>query len=217
MSLKAHRPPQMLEILMQSLFDKETPIAPLHINEVRIDVVDIGMMALPGALGAIDVEMLLRPTADRTVGGRRELTYKGCDLWARWTPQSASRHTEWSFGQKRMAAYCFYAACVPEGVILADELTNGLHHRMVETCMNILGERQGIFATQNPLLLDHMWFESADHMRRSFILCEVLLGEDGSRTWIWRNPTEDEAESFYRAYQVDTQHVSEILRSKGLW
>lgn len=177
----------------------------------------IGAPHLPAAIGAEEVEFRFSPESDETRGDTRTLTYEGCDLWARWSPHSQSKHTTWSFGQKRMAAFCYYAACAPEGVILADELTNGLHHSMVETCFEIIGERQAILATQNPLLLDHMAFESADHMRRSFVLCELKKGPRGERQWIWRNPTEDEAESFFRAYQVDVSHVSEILRSKGLW
>lgn len=176
-----------------------------------------GAPQLPEAIGAEEVELRLSPESDMGTGDMRHLDFKSSDLWARWSSTSQSKHTTWSFGQKRMAAFCYYAACAPKGVIFADELTNGLHHHMVEIAVEIIGERQAILATQNPLLLDHMAFESADHMRRSFVLCELKKGPRGERQWIWRNPTEDEAESFFRAYQVDVSHVSEILRSKGLW
>lgn len=184
---------------------------------ITADALAVGLPSLPVAIGAEEVEIRLSPDSDETRGDTRMVTYKGCDLWARWSATSQSKHTNWSFGQKRMAAFCYYAACAPQGVIFADELTNGLHHRMVEIAVEITGERQAILATQNPLLIDHMAFESAEHMRRSFVLCELQKGPRGERQWIWRNPTEDEAERFFRAYQVDVSHVSEILRSKGLW
>ena len=38
-------------------------------------------------------------------------------LWARWSPHSQSKHTTWSVGQKRMAAFCYFAACAPEGSV----------------------------------------------------------------------------------------------------
>lgn len=177
----------------------------------------MGLTGLPEAIGAQSVELELQRVEERDSGGSRTYTFRGCHIRARWDESSASHHSEWSFGQKRIAALFLAAACVPEGVILADELSNGMHHKMMETCIELIGERQAILATQNPLLLDHLWFDSAEAVRRSLVLCEVRRREGGGREWVWRNPTVEEAESVYAAFKVDVLHVSEILRSKGLW
>ncbi|OJT17569.1 hypothetical protein BO221_44160 [Archangium sp. Cb G35] len=66
------------------------------------------------------------------------------------------------------------------------------------------------------MLLDFLRFDSAEEVRRTFILCERTSGESGSQL-IWRNPTEEEADSFFSAYQTGIQRVSDILLTKGLW
>lgn len=129
---------------------------------------------------------------------------------------SVFRHDRLSFGQKRMLAFLYYLALCPR-LIIVDELVNGLHHEWIRRCMEEIGDRQGLLTSQNPLLLDYLTFDSADEMRRRFILCRSRQKEDGSEELVWRNPTPEEAESFYKAYQVAIQHVGEILIDKGLW
>lgn len=121
-----------------------------------------------------------------------------------------------SFGQLRLFGFIFYAAMHPH-VIIADELTNGLHHAMIDACIDTIGERQAFLATQNPLLLDHLGFESTDEVRRTFLLCDLRDGPDGQQTMVWRNMTTDEADDFFKDYQVGIQHVNDILRTRGLW
>ena len=121
-------------------------------------------------------------------------------------------HTQLSYGQKRLLALLHYLECCPE-VVVADELVNGLHHRWIRRCMELMEGKQAFLTSQNPLLLDHIALDSAEDAQRSFILCEV---EDGGR-WRWRNMTADEAQSLMSAYEVGIQHVGEILQDKGLW
>ncbi|HWN71017.1 MAG TPA: AAA family ATPase, partial [Haliangium sp.] len=124
-------------------------------------------------------------------------------------------HDALSYGQKRMLSFLYYLALYPRFIIV-DELVNGLHHAWIEACIEEIGDRQGILTSQNPLLLDHMSFESADEVRLRFILCRSER-KDGRDQLIWRNPTEEEAESFFRAYRAGIQHIGEILVDKGLW
>ncbi|WP_437874416.1 AAA family ATPase [Sorangium sp. So ce513] len=120
-----------------------------------------------------------------------------------------------SYGQKRLLAFLYYLDANPSFVI-ADELVNGLHHAWIEECMNAIGDRQAFLTSQNPLLLDYLSFESVEQVKESFILCRNQVDGDRERM-IWRNMTDDEADMFYRAYQVGIEHVGEILRTRGLW
>lgn len=128
---------------------------------------------------------------------------------------SRLRHDQLSFGQRRLLGFFYYAALYPD-ILIADELTNGMHHAMIEKCIDLIGARQAFLATQNPLLLDSLSFESADEVRRTFILCTTDV-EDGRERMVWRNMSADEAENFYRDYKVGISHVHDILRSWGLW
>ncbi len=120
-----------------------------------------------------------------------------------------------SYGQKRLLAFFAYADASRD-VIIADELVNGLHHEWIEACLKEIGDRQAFLTSQNPLLLDFLRFDNVEEVRRTFILCERVSTDAGAQL-IWRNPTEDEAESFFSAYQTGIQRVSDILLTKGLW
>ncbi len=124
-------------------------------------------------------------------------------------------HDLLSYGQKRLLSF-FAHADASQDVIIADELVNGLHHEWISACLEEIGDRQAFLTSQNPLLLDFLRFESAEEVRRTFILCERASGEAGAQL-IWRNPTEEEAGSFFSAYQTGIQRVSDILLTKGLW
>ncbi|WP_224244073.1 AAA family ATPase [Hyalangium gracile] len=129
--------------------------------------------------------------------------------------RSIINHTLLSYGQKRLLSFYYYLACNPTCVV-ADELVNGMHHEWIEACLNDLGERQSFLTSQNPLLLDYLGFESADEVRSSFVLCRSE--QQGEREILrWENMTAEDAEGFFSAYQVGIQHVSEILRTRGLW
>lgn len=122
---------------------------------------------------------------------------------------------ELSFGQQRLFSFLYYAAMHPH-IVIADELTNGMHHSMIERCLEVVKGRQAFFATQNPLLLDNLEFTDVEEVRRTFILCSNVE-MDGEEQMVWRNMTAEEAENFYRDYKVGISHVNDILRSWGLW
>ena len=130
-------------------------------------------------------------------------------------PGEEVSHDLLSYGQKRLLAFFAYADASPD-LIIADELVNGLHHEWISACLEEIGDRQAFLTSQNPLLLDFLRFDSAEEVRRTFILCERTSSAPDAQL-IWRNPTEDEAESFFAAYQTGIQRVSDILLTKGLW
>jgi energy-coupling factor transporter ATP-binding protein EcfA2 len=125
-------------------------------------------------------------------------------------------HTLLSYGQKRALAFLYYLALNPRAVI-ADELVDGLHHLWIVDCIAAIGDRQAFLASQNPLLLDYLEFDSADKVCQSFIQCRLEKDAKGGEQMRWSNLSEYDAARFYDAYQVGLQHVSEILRTKGLW
>lgn len=120
-------------------------------------------------------------------------------------------HDQLSYGEKRLLTFMYHAAANPH-ILVADELVNGLHHEWIQACLDAI-QGQAFLTSQNPLLLDHLPFHSAEEVERRFILCD----RDEHGDWIWRNMDEDAAGAFYRAYEVGVQHVSGILRTKGLW
>ncbi|SEL06356.1 AAA domain-containing protein, putative AbiEii toxin, Type IV TA system [Stigmatella aurantiaca] len=124
-------------------------------------------------------------------------------------------HAFLSYGQKRLLSFFAYADTW-KTMLIADELVNGLHHEWISACLTEIGDRQAFLTSQNPLLLDFLRFESADEVRRAFILCERTSNEAGAQL-VWRNPSEEEADSFFSAYQTGIQRVSDILFTKGLW
>lgn len=121
-----------------------------------------------------------------------------------------------SYGQKRLLMFYYYIASNPD-IVIADELVNGLHHQWISACIDEIGERQAFLSSQNPVLLDYLPFSSAEHVRKSFVLCTSELDENQKPLWTWSNMTEEAATEFYSAYQVGIEHVSEILQSQGLF
>ncbi|MFE8604914.1 AAA family ATPase [Archangium violaceum] len=128
---------------------------------------------------------------------------------------SVINHSLLSYGQKRLLAFYYYQASNLDCVV-ADELVNGMHHEWIDACLEELGERQAFLTSQNPLLLDYLSFESAEEVRSSFVLCRTKLHE-GREQMVWENMTAEDSEGFFKAYQVAIQHVSELLRTRGLW
>jgi energy-coupling factor transporter ATP-binding protein EcfA2 len=118
-----------------------------------------------------------------------------------------------SWGQKRFLSWW---ATRPDRYIIADELTNGLHHEWIRLVLEGMEGRQAFLATQNPLLLDHLEFESAEEVTQRIVHCRALL-RDEREVLEWRNPTPEEAGRFFEAYQQGIQHVSQILQLEDLW
>ncbi|MBL4850403.1 MAG: AAA family ATPase [Planctomycetes bacterium] len=117
-----------------------------------------------------------------------------------------------SFGEKRLLAFFYYLDANPNFVI-ADELANGLHYDWIEAALDALGHRQSFLTSQNSLLLDFLPVSSAEEASRLFIRCE----HSEERKWRWSNFTEKEGQEFYRDLSVGVEHVSQILRTRGLW
>lgn len=124
-------------------------------------------------------------------------------------------HDLLSHGQKRLLSYFYYLSTSPDFVI-ADELTNGMHRRWIDACMQAIGPRQAFLTSQNPLLFDSVEFASADEARRKFVVCRSEV-ENGHEQLLWDNISADQAASFFSAYQLHIEPVGEILITRGLW
>jgi energy-coupling factor transporter ATP-binding protein EcfA2 len=121
-----------------------------------------------------------------------------------------------SYGQKRLLAFLYYLHA-NEGPVVADEVVNGLHHEWIKNLVERMAARQAFLSTQNPLLLDYLTFESPEDVRRTFVFCETEKDTSGIEQMTWRHLSEDDARAFFDAYEVGIQHVSELLRTRGLW
>ena len=120
------------------------------------------------------------------------------------------REQHLSFGQKRLLSFLFYLTI--SNPVIADELVDGLHFDWISACVEATRGRQKFFASQNPLLVDHMGFNTRAAVKSRFIRCSVEGDE-----MIWENFTDAEADDFFVAYRTGIQGVSEVLRQKGLW
>jgi ABC-type branched-subunit amino acid transport system ATPase component len=112
-------------------------------------------------------------------------------------------HDSLSHGEKRLLAFMYHAAANPQ-ILVADEVVGGMHPRWIDACLAAI-RGQAFLTSQNPLLLDHLTFASAEEAQRRVVLC----GADDNGSWTWRNMDP--------AYEDGVQHVAEILRNRGLW
>jgi hypothetical protein len=119
------------------------------------------------ALGFRDVlcSLVLRQT--REVAGSHIYDFDGMRFLCQLDAGLTVDQSQLSFGQKRLLAFYWYLACIPEGIVIADELVNGFHHDWIKGCLEEIGDRQAILATQSPLLLDYLEFEDAEQVRKS--------------------------------------------------
>jgi energy-coupling factor transporter ATP-binding protein EcfA2 len=124
-------------------------------------------------------------------------------------------HRHLSYGQKRLLAFYYYLAN-NDAFIIADELVNGLHHRWIDACMKAIGERQAFLTSQNPLLFEHVEFDSIEQVQARFITCKSEL-VDGAEQLVWQNMHRDDAERFYRGYEAEIENIGDILITRGLW
>lgn len=186
-------------------------------NDVVIDSRDKGqefLHLLVSLLGFKSAQVRLQRIA-RSADPHPQLEFGNIQFYFTRRDGSIINHSLLSYGQKRLLAFYYYLATYPTSVV-ADELVNGMHHEWIEACLEDLGERQAFLTSQNPLLLDYLSFESADEVRTSFVLCRTEFHE-GREQLVWENMTEEDAEGFFKGYQVAIQHVSELLRTRGLW
>lgn len=158
----------------------------------------------------------LRPKFDhrRPVDENHDIIqFRGCDVHATFSPHVAVSQDKLSFGQKRLLGLRYYLATGPEAPAIIDELSNGLHHTWVQALVGDLELRQSFLATQNPLLMDSVWWDSAEEAGRGIILCT----RDGAHRWVWRQLNPAEATVFYEAWRTGIQQIHEVLKTEGWW
>jgi hypothetical protein len=136
---------------------------------------------------------------------------------ARFTLRNGNQipHHQLSFGEKRLLAFLIKFYNQPAAIIV-DELGNGMHHAWIERCIELIDETdtQAFLTSQDPLLLDCLPLSRETYgTNHSLVICELT----DSGEMLWRNLTPAEVEDFFRSHDVGIQHISEIMRVKGLW
>lgn len=166
-------------------------------------------------LGYVGAEIRLDLLGKEVTEDEKTIDYGNLRFFFHSRDGSIVNQDHLSYGQKRLLTFFYYLACNAYFVV-ADELVNGLHHAWIVACIRAMGDRQVFVTSQNPILLDHLGFDSAEHVHRTFITCQAK--PEGVRDRItWANMSKKNADAFYRAYKVGAQHVGEILRTKGFW
>jgi len=100
------------------------------------------------------------------------------------------REQHLSFGQKRLLSFLFYLTI--SNPVIADELVDGLHFDWISACVEATRGRQKFFASQNPLLVDHMGFKTRAAVKSRFIRCSIDADE-----MIWENFSDAEADDLF--------------------
>lgn len=176
---------------------------------------ELPSLALAAAdLGAESVELLLRLESQNAEGtATPTLQFVGSDIYVDFGHGLVVRPDKLSFGQKRMIALRHFIGLSDDDPVIADELSNGLHYAWAESLLASIANRQSFLATQNPVALDAVTFDSAKQAKQSLVLCETT----GDHKWAWRQMDATESREFFAAYSRGIQHVHEILRTRGLW
>jgi energy-coupling factor transporter ATP-binding protein EcfA2 len=203
--------PASLTHLLQKRFTGKTTEFSFNDNDLRFLSESCRLLGLRSSTAKLEL------TGKRTNEGLEADVYEFGNLKFWFTRKNGDifQDQHLSYGQKRLLTFLYYLECNPS-IVIADELVNGLHHAWIKECMEAIGERQAFLTSQNPLLLDYLFFTSVQEVKESFILCRTeAVGN--SEKMIWRNLTDDEAAMFYSAYKVGIEHVGEILRTRGLW
>lgn len=203
----------LLEQVKHRVLDVPTPLTP---------TLTISSNVLPflkrseSAFGFASSDMTLRLSSLQNVTEKTRGTYGEGAFF--FVAKDGSGFTEMglSFGQKRLLSFFHYAECNPD-IVVADELVNGLHYEWARLCLDTISDRQAFLSSQDPLLFDYLTFESVEQVEQSLILCTLNKSEDGKGQFVWKNVPREEAEAFFRSYENGLQHVSEILKAKGLW
>ncbi|RKH72813.1 ATP-binding protein [Corallococcus interemptor] len=157
----------------------------------------------------------LERTARRPFGYAEDIDFGNIRFEFSRPDRTILSYSHLSYGQKRLLAFYYQMAFNPS-VVVADELVNGMHHEWIEACLEDLNGRQAFLTSQNPLLLDYLSFDTAEEVQSCFVHCRSEAQEDRTQV-TWENMSSEEAQGFFDAYQVGIQHVSEILRTRGLW
>lgn len=121
-------------------------------------------------------------------------------------------HDSLSHGQKRLLALLYYLEANPD-LVVADELSNGMHHSWLATVMAEIAERQAFLSCANPLLFDHISFASAADLQASVIAC----GSDEHHRTTWRNLESEQAHSVFDSHDAGLQRVADSLWALSLW
>jgi energy-coupling factor transporter ATP-binding protein EcfA2 len=201
--------PSPLMSKIMSLEDRPPSI--ISISDTEMKFLEKAVSTMQFTHGELLVELLSKDVNDRA----SKLTYGRFGFRFTLDDGSIISHQALSYGQKRLLSFLYYSAAF-DNIVVADELVNGLHHEWIEVCLREIGDRQAFLTSQNPLLLDFLSFESAEKVERTFILCctEKFIGKN---RMVWSNLSNKDTNRFYRAYEAGIQHVSDILRTKGLW
>ncbi len=203
--------PTSVTQLLKDRFTDETTDISFGDNNLKFLSEACRLLGLRSATGKLEL------TGKRTSKPLEADIYEFSNLRLLFTRKDGSifQDQHLSYGQKRLLTFLYYLEANPS-IVIADELVNGLHHAWIKECMEAIGDRQAFLTSQNPLLLDYLFFDSVEQVKESFILCRTEPVGD-SEKMIWRNLTDDEAAMFYSAYKVGIEHVGEILRTRGLW
>lgn len=213
-NFSAHHLPSSLQLAIQQKLPTKGDLP--YLLEISSDGADPWLRQVTTALGMQQITLYFSLSMGDLRNGSRPFSYalQGMSLKKR-DGSVLDGFSKLSHGQKRLFGFLWYLGCSPD-VVIADELSNGMHWQMVETVLDAIGARQSFLAMQDPALLDHMEFESPEDVRHAFVSCSAEL-VDGREQWTWRSFSLEEATDLFDSYKKGFRHVNEILRTRGLW
>jgi hypothetical protein len=171
------------------------------------------MVAIAGFKAAtLRFDRVAREPIDDPKGGLKQ-TYGRLAVLFRLPGGVEFDQTGLSYGQKRLLAFLYYLE-MNLAIAIADELVNGLHHEWIRICLDKLETRQSFLTSQNPLLIDYLEFASKEDVCDHLIICDLASqgrrGPDPARQgwseFVWRKPSDNEADAFFDAYRAGVLH-----------
>ncbi|HVK68492.1 MAG TPA: AAA family ATPase [Polyangium sp.] len=146
----------------------------------------------------------------RLVGGSGGVHYDRLGFTLTLPDGVSISHERLSFGQKRVLSF-FYHLAVSEDVLLADELSNGLHPAWLAACLASIAPRQAFLTTASPHLFDHLSlsFGSADELARSVVRCR----REGSKV-VFEPLDASAADLVFRVTKARAEGTTELLQAR---
>lgn len=182
--------------------------AGLELTSLLPDEAD-AIAALLRPLGVISVQLV--PNVVGTTA--TEIECRGVGLKAVFGGGVTLADSKLTFGQRRYLYAGIVSLVHPPVPVLVDEIDNGMHPRLVETLLNLWGDRQLFLVSHNKMVIDYTNFDSVQDVQEKI---HIVQRDAEGRQRVSLLDAETAGEIF-KKIEVAIQNPSDVLRAEGLW
>ena len=156
-------------------------------------------------------ELRLVPDNRRTV--EQTASYRGIRVRLKFRSGAEVPDSDLTFGQRRYLYAAIVSRARPGAPIVADELDNGMHPRLVLALLEMWSDRQIFVASHNKLVIDSTDFLSPADVREKIHI--VRRRDDGRQ--VVKVFDEEAARELHAKIEGGIQSPSDVLEAEGLW